>query len=100
MPANCTSLRRRSSRGCNRVTRAGQTMVPSDVARLIQERGVFKNAVQTEAEPDSPEETPERSRIPEFRDDPFRITVATEFEWPPAELPHRNAAVSHAPYSR
>jgi hypothetical protein len=35
-----------------------QSMVPSEIARLIQERGLFKNAGQTEAEPDSPAGSP------------------------------------------
>jgi hypothetical protein len=35
-----------------------QTMVPSEVARLIRERGLFKNGRQTETEPDSPEASP------------------------------------------
>jgi hypothetical protein len=39
-----------------------QTMVPPEVARLIQERGLFKNAVRTEAEPDSPAGSPTQAR--------------------------------------
>jgi len=38
-----------------------QTMVPHEVARLIRERGLFKNARQTEAESDTPAVSPKQA---------------------------------------